>query len=47
MYKKNTPDKNEASLAYVREIPQMNKKEASMGCLRETPQMKMKPAQDV
>ena len=48
MCKRNSPDKNEASMGSVRETPQIKKKgkeeeeeeEASLGCVRETPQIK-------
>ena len=46
MYKRNSPDKNEASRECVRETHQI-KKQTSMGCIRETPQIKMKLAGDV
>ena len=46
MCKKNSLQKNQASMGCVRETPCI-KKEASMGCVRETSHIKMKPAQDV
>ena len=49
MYKRNSPNTNEASTGRVRENPLIKKKEkeVSMGCVRETPQIQMKPARDV
>ena len=51
MCKRNSPDKNEASMGCGRETLQIKKEEgveeASIGRVRETPLKKIKPARDV
>ena len=56
MYKRNSPDKNKASMGCVREThhfyfyffkAKKEEKEASTRCVRETRQIKMKTARDV
>ena len=48
MCKRNSPDKNEASVGCVRETPLIKTTtKNSMGWGGETPQLKMTPAQDV
>ena len=49
MFKKNSPNKNEANTGCVRETPQIknNNKKARVGYVRETPHRKVNPAWDV
>ena len=47
MCKRNSPDKNEASVRKTPQIKNKLKKVASKGCVRETPQIKIKQTWDM